>query len=171
MGNLIFDKKTTRAFGKQIYLLGRDEYGTNYWLEEPSWDCGWYWGFGYVETYTNNKHPELSRDINSHQHIDSSFMGKVNGSSEYIHNIFDAPLLRGGTTFTEKEGWELSELFSQFYTLKKAAALFHGGKSNVSNTACTHDLNKCKEIYEFINENMMKAIFERIIEILTPKKQ
>ena len=27
-------KKTNNAFGKKIYLLGRDEDGTNYWLEE-----------------------------------------------------------------------------------------------------------------------------------------
>lgn len=29
-------------FGKRIYLLGADEDGIRYWLEEPSWDCDWY---------------------------------------------------------------------------------------------------------------------------------
>ena len=47
-------KQTTTAFKKKIYLLGADAEGTKYWLEAPSWDCDWYWGFGYVETYTNN---------------------------------------------------------------------------------------------------------------------
>ena len=51
-------KKEKRfAFGKNIYLLGSDKDGVKYWLEEASWDCGWYWGFGYVETYTNNSNP------------------------------------------------------------------------------------------------------------------
>lgn len=161
-------KETSRAFGKKIYLLGKDENGTKYWLEEPSWDCDWYWGFGYVETYPNNTHAELSRSIRSHHHIDSCFIGKVGENGEYIYNLFDAPLLKGGTTFTEKEGWELSELFSQFYTLNKSAKYFHSAKSNISSTEVQHDKEKCKEIYEYINHTLMPPIFKRIEEILTP---
>ena len=73
-------KQTTIAFNKKIYLLGADAEGTKYWLEAPSWDCDRYWGFGYVETYTNNDCPNKSRDINSHQHFDSLFLNdsKVN---------------------------------------------------------------------------------------------
>ena len=73
-------KQTTVAFNKKIYLLGADAEGTKYWLEAPSWDCGWYYGFGYVETYTNNNYPNRSRDINSHQHFDGLFLNnpKVN---------------------------------------------------------------------------------------------
>lgn len=161
-------KQISHAFGKDIYLLGKDEYGTKYWLEAPSWDCGWYWGFGYVETYTNNTRPDLSKDIASHQHIDSSFLGKV--GDEYIHNIFETPLLKGGTTFTKEEGWELSELFSQFYTLKKSAEFFYSGKTNISSTTVQHDREKCKEIFDYINQTLMPPIFERIKEILTPSE-
>lgn len=165
------NKQIAKAFGKKTYLLGCDADGIYYWLESPSWDCDWYWGFGYVKTYTNNKHPELSRDINSHRHIDNSFRGKIDGCTEYIYNIYDAPLLSGGTTFTKKEGWELSELFSQFYTLRKAADFFHSGKSNISSTICTHDKEECKRIYDYINQTMMPKIFKRIKEILTPNEK
>lgn len=37
-------KKTINKFGKH-YLLGINKEGKHIWLEEPSWDCGWYWGF------------------------------------------------------------------------------------------------------------------------------
>ena len=161
-------KKKSYAFGKDIYLLGKDENGTQYWLEAPSWDCGWYWGFGYVKTYTNNRRPDLSAHIASHQHIDSSFIGRV--GDEYIYNIFETPLLKGGTTFTEEEGWELSELFSQFYTLKKSAEFFYLGKSNTAPTTVKHDREKNKEIFEYINQTLMPPIFERIKEILTPSE-
>lgn len=159
-------KKTSHAFGKKIYLLGKDLDGTKYWLEAPDWK--WYWAFGYVETYTNNARPDLSCDVASHQHISSSFMGKV-GNGEYIYNIFDAPLLKGGTTFTEDEGWELSELFSQFYTLKKSSDFFYSGKSNVASTVCTHDREECSRIYNYINNTLMPEIFKRIEEILSPE--
>jgi hypothetical protein len=47
----MLSKRKSHAFGKDIYLIGKDKSGTNYWLESPSWDCDWYWGFGYIETY------------------------------------------------------------------------------------------------------------------------
>ena len=164
-------KKTSYVFGKKIYLLGKDACGTQYWLEAPSWDCDWYWGFGYVETYTNNKHPELSRDIRSHQHIDSSFMGNIGDDGERIYNIFDAPRLKGGTTFTEEEGWELSELFRQFYTLKESADFFHFGRAHVSKTIVKHDEETCHQMWDYINKTMIPAIFKRIEEILSPEKK
>ena len=49
----MLNKKKIHVFGKDAYLLGKDDQGIQYWLESPSWDCDWYWGFGYVETYTN----------------------------------------------------------------------------------------------------------------------
>lgn len=165
-------KKTAMAFGrKKVYLLGKDLDGTMYWLETPSWDCNWYWGFGYVETYTFNSRPDKSHDIRSHQHIDSSFIGKVGTNGDYIYNIFDTPLLKGGTTFTEEEGWELTELFSQFYTLSKAADLFYAEKGHVAPTTVKHDSEECKRMYNYINKTMMPAIFKRIDEILSPETE
>jgi hypothetical protein len=165
-------KKTAMAFGrKKVYLLGKDLDGTMYWLEAPSWDCDWYWGFGYVETYTYNSRPDKAHDILSHQHIDSAFMGKIGENSEYIYNICDAPLLKGGTTFTEKEGWELSELFKQYYTLEDAARLFYFKNGNISSTTVKHDSKECKRMYDYINQTMMPAIFKRIDEILSPETE
>ncbi len=56
-------KQMDHAFNKDVYLLGKDSEGISYWLEAPSWDCGWYWGFGYVETYRSNRKPSTARDI------------------------------------------------------------------------------------------------------------
>jgi hypothetical protein len=65
----LINKKTYTAFNKNVYLIGVTDDNVYIWLEEPSWDCGWYWGFGYLETYTNNRYPHLSKDINSHSHF------------------------------------------------------------------------------------------------------
>ena len=64
------EKKKSHAFGKDVYLLGTIN-GRYQWLEAPSWDCDWYWGFGYVEEYTRHDKPSASRDIVSHTHVDS----------------------------------------------------------------------------------------------------
>lgn len=165
MKKLIY-KKTNNAFGKKIYLLGRDENGTNYWLEQATWDCGWYWGFGYVETYTNNRNPSLAKDIESHGHIDSSFMG--NQGDKYVHNIYDCPTLTN-TTFSEKEGWELSELFKSFYLLKDSAELFAKGSANITTNPC-FQLIKNEEWAKKINSEILPMIFEKIYTILSPSK-
>jgi hypothetical protein len=158
-------KQTSHAFNKDIYLLGKDVDGTRYWLEASKWDCGWYWGFGYVETYTNNRSPENSGDINSHQHWDSSVVGKDNAKDGgYCHNPFNSKLF-SETTFTEDEGWELAELFSQAYTLRGCAEYFNRGKSNMANTTVPNW--KSPEIENTINRERLPKIFARIYEILT----
>jgi hypothetical protein len=176
MKNLI-SKKTNNAFGKEIFLLGRDSDGTNYWLEKASWNCGWYWGFGYVETYTNNNKPHLSKDIKSHQHIDTTFMGQMEKydfekkcfvKGEYIHNIHDAPLLIE-TTFTKEEGWQLSELFKSFYQLKESAGMFGKGSCNVTTNPCS-ELIKNEDWAEKINKEIIPLICEKIYTILSPSK-
>ena len=163
----IIKKEKNHAFGKDIFLLGHDEYGKRYWLEAPRWDCGWYWGFGYVETYTNNRHPGKSKDFSSHQHIDSSFMGKINGSSEYVHNIYDCPKLTK-TTFTYDEGWKLSELFKQFYLLKDMAAFTHKKRPGCHTTKSPVDHGDMKSWCDHINDVMIPKITAEIMSILSP---
>lgn len=49
---------------KKEFYFGTDQEGNKVYLEPASRDCGWYRGFGYVETYT------------THQHFDSLFLNK-----------------------------------------------------------------------------------------------
>lgn len=155
-------KQTDYAFGKDIFLLGKDSEGTKYWLEAPKWDCGWYWGFGYVETYTNNNHPSKAKDVSSHQHIDSSFIGEI--GIEYIHNIFDCPLLVE-TTFTTNEGWILTELFKSFYLLKETAEFYgHGGTHTTTNPLAKELTNK--EEVKKINEVLIPLVMAEILKML-----
>ena len=151
------EKEKDHAFNKDVYLLGEDEEGIKYWLEAPSWDCGWYWGFGYIETYQNNRKPSLARDIDGHQHAEG-FYRKWWNSDEAILKL---------TTFTEAEGWELSELFKRFEILKESAGLFGRGGAHVSGTS---DYLKREDLAKEINEKIIPQITSRVIEILSPSK-
>lgn len=170
--NTIKKMQTTRR-GKEVLLLGKGKDGKNLYLVKASWDCGWYWGFGYVQSYNRG-------GIEWHTHIDSSFMGvqKVWDidknkfvETDYIHNIYDAPIL-AETTFSKEEGWQLSELFKQFYKFKEVAEILHIGGAGIT-TLCDYlkidypeKEARCKEI----NEVILPQIFEKIYSILTPKK-
>lgn len=160
-------KRKSFAFGKNVYLLGEDSNGIKYWLEEPKWECDWYWGFGYVETYLNNDNPTKSKDISSHQHIKTSFLGKQ--GKDYIHNLFDSPLLHK-ITFSKKEGWILSELFEEFYLLQKMAEYCHAKPKPSCNISSSVVDNSMHIIgwYNTINKNMIPTITAKIIELLSP---
>jgi len=137
--------------------------------------CDWYWGFGYIETYTNNACPSKARDISSHQHWDG-FTGQQEEykdgrlvKGEYVHSIYDS---KGfvGFVFTEKEGWILSELFMQFYLCKKFADFCHKKPSPGCNLTTAIEVNHgdMKDWYNKINKEMILRITAEIIRILTP---
>lgn len=160
------EKQISHAFGKDVYLLGKDEKDINYWLAAAQWDCDWYWGFGYVGTYYNNAPPSKAKDTRSHKWIKGSFLGRIEGA-EYVHNIFDSKKIVE-KTFTSEEGWTLSELLMTAYDLQAAAQLYHIGGSGVATNPLKNLLISPGE-WKRINQVLLPAIFSEIHKILSPK--
>lgn len=148
-------KEKSFAFGKEVYLLGVDKDGIKYWLEEPSFDCGWYWGFGYIESYTNNNCPSRSRDINSHEHAENFY-------SKWCNERFEE------TTFSDSEKWVLCELFQNFYTLRNLAeAQYHNGKEgNYTSKRNGFDFNRLFKKDININKDFLPEVMAKIVSIL-----
>jgi hypothetical protein len=157
-------KRKSRAFGKDIYFLGCDSDGTRYWLEAACWDCEWYWGGGYVETYTNNSSPEKSRDIKSHQHFDGLFFkGNKCGYDEFKTFFAAHP-------FTDSEVWKICELMRAFYIARHYSDMLHcGGAHYTTNPA--RDVIKSTEEYDRINKSVIPAIMEELYKILEGGEQ
>ena len=96
-------------------LLGKHD-GENIYLTRPSFDCEWYWGFGYI----GNR--------NHHYHLDGICKG------ENI-NFRDALLKHFGSSFVVKDSndvWKFAEIVLTIYTLKRTAELFHLGGSHMT---------------------------------------
>lgn len=147
----MLEKAKIHKFGSDMYLLGMDNDGTEYWLEAPSWECGWYWGFGYIETLNKTK-----TDTESLKHANHFY-------SEWIKTFAE-------TTFTKYESWALCELFDDFYTLKELAdAQHHNGKLG-NYTAERHgfDFNTLFKKGMLINRDCLPFVMAKIISILTP---
>ena len=159
------EKRISRAFRKKVYLLGKDKDNYLVWLEEPMWDCGWYWGFGYIERYTNrNGNPVNARDISSHTHWTSEIVGPI-GENKYIHHMNENPLFET-TTLKDNESWKLSDLMKSFYTLRQTAELFHSGNSHLTSTSPLSLKNPNLE--DHINKNLLPKVFKEIDKILSP---
>ena len=149
------EKKTSKAFGKKVWLLGKDKDGINYWLEEPSWDCGWYYGFGFVESYEDNKSPDKAKDIDSHQHFDSLFLNGPKCSKDMFKEFFvETPL-------SDDEIWELVDYMKTFYTLKSVAELFKHGYSWQTSKAKIDQLQS-DEQNDLVNKVWLPEVFKRI---------
>jgi len=111
-------------------LLGRcKETKEPIYLTKHNWDCGWYWGFGYLG---NN---------NCHFHF-SSYLEKVIGDS-----LFDNPLL------SDNEWWVVLDLFKQAYTLREAAATYRYG-GYLSHRAGLTDTIRDEEMCTRINKDL-----------------
>ena len=155
----MLNKKTINKFGEH-YLIGINQDGEYVWLEKESWDCGWYWSFGYLHTYTNNRQPTRSVDIQSHQHFNGLFLrGPENGYEMFKKYFKD-------TVLTKDEIWELVDLMHTFYKLKEAAAVFNHGYSHYTDRARL-DIVKNKELEDKLNKEILPEVFNRIRELLT----
>lgn len=152
-------KKKSHAFGKDLYLLGKDDGGVMYWLEAASWDCKWYWGGGYVETYTNNKYPERARDIMSHQHFDSLFFKKNKDGHTAFKEFF------AETPFTDSEIWKLLELMKAFYTAREYSDMIYSGGAHYTSNPVKEVIHDETE-YERINKKMIPSIMEEVYKIM-----
>lgn len=122
----------------------------NIYLSPPSWDCGWYWGFGYLV----NK--------NCHYHVDSLTR------NENV-DLYDAFKKHFGKSLIVRDSqlWTLVELFKTFYILKETTeVLGRGGWHYTTNPV--KEIITNKEETKRINEIVLPAIFDAIYQILIP---
>lgn len=160
----MMEKRKSHAFGKNVYLLGLGQDGQFYWLEQAAWDCDWYWGLGYVETYTRSESPESSRDINSHNHFDSMFFEKTVSCNEAFTNFFtDTPL-------SEKEMWKLLELMRAAYIARAYSDMLHTGGAHISQNPVKETI-KNQEEYTRINNEVIPALMTEVYELLSPEEE
>lgn len=154
------EKKIINKFGVH-YLLGITKEGQYLWLEKESWDCNWYWGFGYLHTFTNNTNPERAKDISMHTHFDCMFLKGPDCCKDMFINYFKE------TVLTDNEIWTLCDLMMTYYTLKKSAELFRHGYSYCTEKAKIDKL-KSPMTEDLINKVLLPEVFKKIEQLLTP---
>jgi len=152
------NKKKINVFNKDAYLLGCDKQGINYYLESAKFDCGWYWGLGYVVTYSNNSNPERSRDINSHSHFDSMFLNGKNCINSFNELFVKSP-------FNDNEKYKLWEIMKSLYTLREYSDMLDIGGSHIT-TNPQKELIKNDAEYNRINKVVIPELLKSLYELL-----
>lgn len=135
--------KTKKHLGKI-----RDDYpgnvaGESIYLSKHSWDCGWYWGFGYIG---NGR---------MHTHFDTVFL---NDTITDITDIFKS------TRLTQEDWWVLRDLFIQAYSLKQCASVYRIGGHQTDQKGIT-DIIKNEEMEKQINKDL-EIVLNKIWELV-----
>ena len=126
---------------EKIYIGQIDN--ENIYITKHSWDCDWYWGFGYL----GNR--------NRHFHIESLICVRDdNGKypSTEIADIFTVPV------FTQNQWWIIRDLFIQAYSIRKCAEVFRYGGNQTHKTGIT-DILKNTMVKEVIDNEIQDEKF------------
>ncbi len=152
VGGSNMQRKTFNWHGKKYYLLGEKD-GEKLYLEEAHFDCDWYWGLGYIETFTNKARPERSADISSHTHFDILFRKY----SDFVDDL--------ETPFTEHERYQIFEIMRSLYTARQYSDMIYTGGAHVT-TNPAKDTIKNEAEYDRINKVVIPAMLEELYKIL-----
>lgn len=125
-----------RINGDKILLFKKDN--NRYYLRKPHFDCGWYWGLGYLATGRG-----------SHGHFDSYFKDKL---------FCDAWVDFDDTPFTKEEAYIITDYMRQLYTLRKMSDMLYVGNTHITSYA--------KVLEQFAEQN--EAEYKRINNVLIP---
>ena len=126
----------------KIYLGNTTQYGRLY-LSKHSWDCGWYWGFGYIG---NNS---------CHLHIESLIGGEYD-----VNKIFNK-----GTKIKPSQWWIIRDLFKQAYALKRAAEVYQCGGRQTTQPGIT-DCIKNEWTAKLLNEDL-RIVLDKVWDFIT----
>jgi hypothetical protein len=123
-------------------LLGKTADNERIYLSKHKWDCGWYWGMGYVG---NN---------DSHFHFESYLKGtKYNVTDHFVE-----------TKIIQNEWWILRDLFIQAYALKRCAEVYSHGGHQTSKEGIT-DIIRNEVLAKTLNADLEK-ILNKIWEVM-----
>jgi hypothetical protein len=128
---------------EKIYLGVYKDYG-QVWMPKASWDCDWYWGFGYIQN------PKL------HTHL--AYLDVTKNLYNAIKSEFKVFVLE------DKYLWVFCELMQTFYHLKQTAEVLGRGGSHMTKNPLA-DLIKNPEEVHRINTIVLPKIFEEIYKL------
>ena len=132
---------TKRYFGKLKAT------GERIYITAPSWDCGWYWSFGYLG------------NVHCHYHLD----GVAKGRSLHDALLADYEL----APWVHDNIWAFCELAKTAYALKQTAEVLGRGGSHYTTNPCAEVIKNPDEVTR-INTGVLPAVF-KAIEELQPK--
>ena len=129
-------------------------------IVRPTWDCGWYWGFGYLERWNARR-----RDIDFHTHIDSQFSKNKDGRDcnwyEGMKDMFD----QGDVFENDHHRWQFLEIVKTIYNLKMTAEVLGRGGSHYASNPLSDEIKHHNEVRR-INNYIIPKLIDEMYKVL-----
>lgn len=107
--------------GDELALLGKTEEGDKVYLRKAEYACDWYFSFGNLEIYEENKVKPSTMT-----HWDSYFTGSSHVEpSDIKDKLVETP-------FEDETLWILCDWMKTFYALKEVSGIYNRGNSHLS---------------------------------------
>lgn len=110
--------------------------GTDLSIRKHSWDCGWYWGFGYLS----------AEGLHTHA---TTFIEELLWHSK--DQVFDDSIFK-----TDNDFWIFKDLLIQAYKLKECAEVYHHGGHCINDPKT--EIIQCKTKEKAINRDLSKVL-------------
>jgi hypothetical protein len=122
-------------------------------LRKPHFDCGWYWGLGYLATGRG-----------SHGHFDDYFKDKP---------FYNAWIDFDDTPFTKEESYIITDYMRQLYRLRKMANMLYCGNTNVTDDATVLEQFRESNMAEYkrINNVLIPTVWNALVDVLLDEEE
>ena len=130
------------------YLGKRKEDGKMVYIAAPTWDCNWYWSFGYLEATGEHYHLEYL----------GYYKGNINWKDALERDYTLNVKLRGDNL------WKFYELAKTAYKLKEVAEILGRGGSHITKNPLADVIKNNTEV-DRINQIVLPQIFDAINEM------
>lgn len=160
---------------EKVFFGTRKKDGAPIYLSKPSFDCGWYWSFGYLGNAREHYHLESYAKKDHHLNLeDGSFklLTEARNISMYDALLEDYSLNPNILGPIDKFNlyhrlYTFCELALTAYALKEAAEVLGRGGSHMTSNPCAGIIKNPEEVKR-INEIVLPAIFNQIAELIEP---
>ena len=165
---------------EKVFFGDRKADNVRIYLSKPSFDCGWYWGFGYLGNSREHYHLHEYAEKDHHLKLeDGSFklLTEARNMSMYDALLEDYKLnpdILG--PIDRLTSWKFNmyprlytfcELALTAYALKEAAEVLGRGGSHMTKNPCAVIIKNPEEVKR-INEIVLPTIFNQIAELIEP---
>lgn len=160
--SVVYEKapQLLREYPKYVKLGTSTELDGDVFIERPSWECGWYWGFGYLERWNARK-----SDIDFHSHIDHEFGTNKDGRRVNWYEGMQELLDQGDVFVDDHDRWKFLEIVKTIYNLKMTAEVLGRGGSHYAANPLSEEIKHHNEVRR-INEDLIPKLIDEMYKTL-----
>lgn len=149
-----------REYPKYVKLGTSTKWDGDVFIVRPTWDCGWYWGFGYLERWNARK-----GDIDFHSHIDHEFGTNKDGRRVNWYEGMQELLDQGDVFDNDHQRWQFLEIVKTIYNLKMTAEVLGRGGSHHASNPLSDEIYNPIEVRR-INEDLIPKLIDEMYKVL-----